>query len=319
MVIAIVQLIFGVIALWKGGDFLVKGAADLAKRFNISELIIGLTLVAFGTSAPELVVNIIAAKKNEADIVFGNILGSNISNVLLILGLTGIILPIKVPKKNIKINAIIVIFSVVILAGLIMGSKIVNNDEIILLLSRSEGGICMLLFTTYLIFVFKQKDNSSNEHNETKVSILIPTGLFLLGSILLPFGGQSLITAIQTLANLLSVPTALLSLFLLAISTSLPELAACLVAAIKHHPELALGNILGSNICNILLILGVSSVINPLTFSTYFRIDLLWVLGSSLILLIIIMLSKEKISSIYSWLLLLGYTLYVSQLMSRFI
>ncbi|MDD5819819.1 MAG: calcium/sodium antiporter [Bacteroidales bacterium] len=259
ILVEILLLIAGLILVVLGADALVDGASSVAKRLGVSEFVIGLVIVGFGTSCPELVVSLTGAFKGNADISVGNVVGSNIFNTLLILGLTAVVAPVAVTSSNSRKDiplALLISFLFVFLA--------VQGDGI----SRFEGILFLLLFIAYIIFSFKSSKASSaqddSEQTRTRglgVSIL----MILLGLAGLIIGGQLFVDNACSLARELGVSDKIIAITLLAGGTSLPELATCIVAAAKHKDQLALGNILGSNVFNILLILGCSAVVTPLS------------------------------------------------------
>lgn len=257
ILVEILLLIAGLILVVLGADALVDGASSVAKRLGVSEFVIGLVIVGFGTSCPELVVSLTGAFKGNADISVGNVVGSNIFNTLLILGLTAVVAPVAVTSSNSRKDiplALLISFLFVFLA--------VQGDGI----SRFEGILFLLIFIAYIIFSFKSSKASAGQEEETKtrglgVSIL----MILLGLAGLIIGGQLFVDNACSLARELGVSDKIIAITLLAGGTSLPELATCIVAAAKHKDQLALGNILGSNVFNILLILGCSAVVTPLS------------------------------------------------------
>eukprot|EP01047_Picozoa_sp_COSAG01_P000742 COSAG01_NODE_14_length_41020_cov_40.702133_34_plen_315_part_00 len=310
----IIFFVIGIASLWVGGDCIVTGASKIAKRFSVPSFIIGLTLLAFGTSAPELVINIIAARKEEANIVFGNILGSNISNLLLILGITGLIWPISTPEKGIKRNAIIALLSVLILLCLIKAEN--------MYLTIVSGSIFLSCFMIYLWIIIKIKTNNKEEDNVEESRLSKEILYFIIGMISLPIGGKLVVESSIFIANILNISSAAISLFALALGTSLPELVTSIQAALKKQSGMAIGNIIGSNIFNIFLVLGISICINPLRFNEILYIDLIWILcGTFAVLSIIFLNSKQKIliSKKIACLLLIAYILYVLHLTNRFL
>ncbi|RAP33628.1 sodium:proton exchanger [Candidatus Marinamargulisbacteria bacterium SCGC AG-410-N11] len=266
--IPIALLVVGFALLWKGGELLVDSASSLASRAKIPPMIIGLTLVSFGTSAPELFVNIIASVQKQSDIILGNIIGSNIANTLLILGLGGLFYPKMLQKVTVKKEIIINILVTLLLIGLMINPfwspfKISHLDSIILILA-------LILFMFYLIKKNKTiQDSDSSPTLDTKKALLF----FSFGCVCLPLGGYWVIESAIELAQLFKISEACISLFAIAIGTSLPELATTIIASLKKKNDLALGNIIGSNIFNILLILGISGLINPIIVNPQLVLD----------------------------------------------
>ena len=288
--------IIGFIALIKGADLLVNGASAIAKKFKISDLVIGLTIVALGTSAPELFVNIFASLNGNADIAIGNILGSNICNILLILGISALIFPLKVTKgtvwKEIPMS---------LLAALLIG--IMANDYLIdkvnfNVLTRTDGISLIAFFIIFLYYTFgiaKNETDTGSVSVEKNFSLLKSGGLILLGLIGLVIGGQWIVNGAIVIANLFGVSQSLIGLTIVAIGTSLPELATSAVAAYKKNADIAVGNIVGSNIFNVFWILGLSSMIKPLPFQPKNNIDIGMTIFATVLLFLWMFVGKKRI------------------------
>ena len=273
MILDIVWLILGLALIVYGADWLVDGASSLARRWGLSEFVIGLTIVGMGTSAPEMVVSVIGAIQGNADVAVGNVIGSNIFNVLLILGITALILPIPVTRENIRRDVPLNLFVTGLLILLGMKLSIFSIGEN--LLSRWDGALFLLLFIAYLVFCFrsgKTEETPSVDAPGRKlwVSLLMVAGG--LGALII--GGRLFVDNATDIARLLGVSDKFIAVTILAGGTSLPELATCVAAAIKKKGQLALGNVIGSNLFNILLILGTSAVITPLSFQDIDWVDL---------------------------------------------
>ena len=273
MILDIVWLILGLALIVYGADWLVDGASSLARRWGLSEFVIGLTIVGMGTSAPEMVVSVIGAIQGNADVAVGNVIGSNIFNVLLILGITALILPIPVTRENIRRDVPLNLFVTGLLILLGMKLSIFSIGEN--LLSRWDGALFLLLFIAYLVFCFrsgKAEETPSVDAPGRKlwVSLLMVAGG--LGALII--GGRLFVDNATDIARLLGVSDKFIAVTILAGGTSLPELATCVAAAIKKKGQLALGNVIGSNLFNILLILGTSAVITPLSFQDIDWVDL---------------------------------------------
>ena len=273
MILDIVWLILGLALIVYGADWLVDGASSLARRWGLSEFVIGLTIVGMGTSAPEMVVSVIGAIQSNADVAVGNVIGSNIFNVLLILGITALILPIPVTRENIRRDVPLNLFVTGLLILLGMKLSIFSIGEN--LLSRWNGALFLLLFIAYLVFCFrsgKTEETPSVDAPGRKlwVSLLMVAGG--LGALII--GGRLFVDNATDIARLLGVSDKFIAVTILAGGTSLPELATCVAAAIKKKGQLALGNVIGSNLFNILLILGTSAVITPLSFQDIDWVDL---------------------------------------------
>ena len=278
----ILLLLVGLGLVVLGADWLVNGASSIARRAGISEFVIGLTIVGFGTSCPELVVSLTGAIEGNSDISVGNVVGSNIFNVLFILGLTAMVLPVGMTDKNRRIDIPITLGVTILLIILgITGSM--SGPGI----SRWEGVLMLLVFSAYLFHCFKS--DSKDEFSETQqatLSITKSIALTLTGLAGLIFGGDLFVDSATALARQIGVSDKFIAVTILAGGTSLPELATSLVAAIKGKEQLALGNILGSNVFNAMLILGLSSVITPLSFASMTIVDIITLVLSAVLLLI---------------------------------
>ena len=286
-------LIFGFLLLVKGADFFVDGSSKIAKKFGISELIIGLTIVAMGTSAPETAVSIAAA-------LIGNVVGSNILNILIILGLSATIRTIKVGKTTIKyeIPFMIAISALLLLLGL---------DGTI---DFKDGIILWLLFIAYLTYlIIMAKKDKQKKEKKSKV-ILWQAILTTLGGLALIIVGSDIsVDAASKIAKYAGLSERFIGLTIVALGTSLPELVTSVTAAFKGNNDIAIGNIVGSNIFNILFVIGTSSLILPITFASTFKIDSLVMIGAAL-LLFICSLRKQKLDRFSGILMLLSYALY---------
>lgn len=277
----ILLLLVGLGLVVLGADWLVNGASSIARRAGISEFVIGLTIVGFGTSCPELVVSLTGAIEGNSDISVGNVVGSNIFNVLFILGLTAMVLPVGMTDKNRRIDIPITLGATILLVILgITGSM--SGPGI----SRWEGVLMLLVFSAYLFYCFKSdsKDEFSDTQQAT-LSITKSIALTLIGLAGLIFGGDLFVDSATALARQIGVSDKFIAVTILAGGTSLPELATSLVAAIKGKEQLALGNILGSNVFNAMLILGLSSVITPLSFASMTIVDIITLVLSAVLLL----------------------------------
>ena len=278
----ILLLLVGLGLVVLGADWLVNGASSIARRAGISEFVIGLTIVGFGTSCPELVVSLTGAIEGNSDISVGNVVGSNIFNVLFILGLTAMVLPVGMTDKNRRIDIPITIGVTILLV--ILGITGSMSGPVI---SRWEGVLMLLVFSAYLFYCFKS--DSKDEFSETQqatLSITKSIALTLTGLAGLIFGGDLFVDSATALARQIGVSDKFIAVTILAGGTSLPELATSLVAAIKGKEQLALGNILGSNVFNAMMILGLSSVITPLSFASMTIVDIITLVLSAVLLLI---------------------------------
>lgn len=280
--INLILLLIGLGLVVLGADWLVNRASSIARRAGISEFVIGLTIVGFGTSCPELVVSLTGAIEGNSDISVGNVVGSNIFNALFILGLTALVLPVGMTDKNRRIDIPITLVVTILLVVLgITGSM---SGPVI---SRWEGVVMLLVFSVYLFYCFKS--DSKDELSETQQAILSfpkAIALTLTGLAGLIFGGDLFVDSATALARQIGVSDKFIAVTILAGGTSLPELATSLTAAIKGKEQLALGNILGSNVFNAMLILGLSSIITPLSFASMTIVDIAALILSSVLLLI---------------------------------
>ena len=280
----IILIIAGIALVVLGADWLVDGASSIARRLGVSDFVIGLTIVGFGTSCPELVVSLTGAIKGLSDVAVGNVIGSNIFNSLLILGLTALISPVAVSLQNKRraIPVMLLVTFVLVFCGMshtILGLG--DSDG----LSRVEGIIFLLLFAGYIFFSFKTDRRETEENGDTPVKgMWAAVGLVLLGLAALVAGGHLGVNYGVELARRLGVSEKFIAITLLAGGTSLPELATCIAAAIKRRDQMALGNILGSNVFNILLILGCSAVVRPVSFAGVDLVDICALAGSAVLI-----------------------------------
>lgn len=284
MLIECLLLIVGLALVVLGADFLVDGASSIAKKFGVSDFVIGLTIVGMGTSAPEMVVSFIGALQGNGDIAIGNVVGSNIFNVFMILGATALILPMDITpmnrKKDIPLNIVItLIFIALGMSRTLFG---IGDD----VLGRMDGAILLVLFAAYIYMCFRFDTANQTESNENE-KVIKPAWaavLIVAGLAGLVFGGRMFVNSATSIAKMLNVSDKLIAITILAGGTSMPELVTCIVAAFKKKGQLALGNILGSNVFNILLILGGSALIHPLSMAGMSYVDLGALLLSSLVI-----------------------------------
>ena len=288
----VLLLIGGLALIVFGADWLVDGASGIARRFGLSEFVIGLTIVGMGTSAPEMVVSFIGAFQGNADIAIGNVVGSNIMNTLLILGVTALILPMAITpsnwKRDIPMNILITVLLIVL--GLEYTLFHIGTNG----LSRWDGGILIALFIGYMILSFKGNKPDEEDSPAKQRSIWMCLLLIVAGIAGLAFGGKLFVNNATELARALGVSDKFIAITILAGGTSMPELATCVVAAAKKKGQLALGNIIGSNVFNILLILGGSALISPLSFEHITYVDLGVLLVSALALLTAGFIGRKK-------------------------
>ena len=283
----ILILLGGLILILLGANWLVDGSSSIAKKAGVSEFVIGLTIVGIGTSMPELVVSCTGAFQGNADIAIGNIIGSNIFNAMLILGITALICPLIITKTNRRVDMPLNLLVTLFLVGMGLKKTIFGVGEDTL--TRIDGAIMLVVFAIYLYFSFRNGKTEGDEEEESEVKLYktpIAIVMVLCGLGALVLGGQYFVNASVELAHIFNVPDKFIAITILAGGTSLPELATCVVAAAKKRSQLALGNIIGSNISNILLILGAASVICPLSFAHITVIDIAAVIASALFLVV---------------------------------
>ena len=304
------MIIAGFAALIFGANWLVDGASALAKKYNVSDLIIGLTIVSFGTSAPELVVNSLASYNGYSDIILGNILGSNNFNLFITLGIAGLIYPMRVQKSTIW-KEIPISFGAALLFYMMANNFFFSDNTAVL---RIDGVVLLLCFVAFLFYVFKEMKAGKEPIEEI---IYIPKSnfkiwsLILLGLAGLIIGGQLVVDNGVKLATLLGISEKIIGLTIIAVGTSLPELLTSVVAALKKNSGIAMGNIIGSNIFNILLILSVSSLIAPIEFHSYFNLDLYILLGGTIFLFLSMFVGKRnRLDRWQSAFLLIFYLVY---------
>jgi cation:H+ antiporter len=302
MILKLVLFILGFIFLVKGADYLVEGASSIAKKYGFSSIMIGLTIVAFGTSLPELLVSALSALSGSPDIAIGNILGSNFANTLLILGATALVIPIVV-KKN-TINKEIPFSLLAVLAvGFLVNDFLIDGDGPSIL-TRIDGLILILFFFVFIYYTFTltkerisvlpklkiSKEEDVKEH-KNYTSILY----MLIGVIGLYFGGQWIVSGAVEIATYFGLSEALIGLTIISVGTSLPELAASLIAAKKGEADMAVGAVVGSNIFNLLWVLGLSAVIFPIAYNPALNIDLYILIAVTIILIPLIYAGKKNV------------------------
>jgi cation:H+ antiporter len=316
MLVPIVLLLTGFAILIKGADFLVSGSSSIAKKFNISNIAIGLTIVAFGTSTPELLVSVTSSLKGFNSAAFGNIVGSNNFNILMILGVAGLIYPLVVQRNTVIYEVPLSIVAVVVLYFLV-NDQILWGGESTNMLSRMDSLILIALFILFMLYVYRTMANSSDmEESNIKVyKTPMAVGLIFLGLSMLIGGGTLVVDNAIIIAQKFNISDKLIGLTILAIGTSLPELATSSVAAFKKNTDIAIGNVIGSNIFNMLFILPITGLIKPLEYNTAINFDM-FVFGSATIVLMIFMftLNTRKLDRWEAFLLFASYFVYTGVL-----
>ena len=293
MFLMTILLLAGLALVVFGADWLVDGASSVARRAGLSEFIIGLTIVGMGTSAPEMVVSVLGALEGNGDIAVGNVVGSNIFNTLLILGLTAVILPIGITatnrKRDIPVN--IAVTLLLVLLGLERTIFGVGTDG----LSRLDGAVLLLLFVVYMFISFRSgKDEKPEPDGQKSQKLWLSILMILCGLAALVIGGNLFVDNATGIASALGISDKFIAVTILAGGTSLPELATCVAAAAKKKGQLALGNIIGSNIFTIMLILGTSAVIAPVSFQSINLIDMGALLVSAIALATSLVVGKKN-------------------------
>ena len=297
----ILLLIVGFAMLVKGADWFVEGAAGIASKFGIPQLVVGLTIVAMGTSAPEAAVSITAALKGTADIAVGNVVGSNILNVLVILGLTGLITSVAVQKSTlfIEIPYMLVVTGVLLVMGMLGNS-----------INLTEGIILWAMFILYLAYLFVLAKKGKAEEEEKEERPLWKLLLFaLIGGVVVVWGSNIAVDSATAIAQIIGLSEKFIGLTIVALGTSLPELVTSVTAAKKGNADIAIGNIVGSNIFNILFVLGTSALIIPITFEASFIVDTIISVAAGVLLWVATIKSK-KLTRPWGIVMLLGYVAY---------
>lgn len=309
-----ILLIIGFFFLIKGADLFVDGAAAIAKKLGIPAVIVGLTIVSLGTSAPELSVSLISALNGNNDITLGNVLGSNIFNTLVVLGGTALVSPIIFKKSTIKRDYIINTAVAILVFLLIFGFRIGDIN----ILSRVDGLILLACCIAYIYILVRaaRKENNKDEEFE-EVNIIKKLLLAALGIVGIILGGNLVVNSATNIAQALGMSEKLVGLTIVAIGTSLPELVTSIVASAKGENEIALGNVLGSNIFNLLLILGASTAISPITVASDLAIDFMFYIGVTLFIGVLIFFTKKeekkltRVEGLIFIALYVGYTAYI--------
>ncbi|MCA6378598.1 MAG: calcium/sodium antiporter [Cytophagales bacterium] len=312
MLIPVLLLLLGFGVLIKGADFLVNGASSVAKKYGISNLAIGLTVVAFGTSMPELIVSLLSALNGKNDASFGNAIGSNNFNLLFILGIAGLIYPLVVQRNTVKYEVPLSLLA----AGLLF--LLVNDSlwggEGAGSLSRIDSIILLAFFAGFIFYIYRTMSRNTDleEGEPIKIySMPLAIGMVTLGLAMLIGGGQLVVTNALEIARAYGLSEKLIGLTILAAGTSLPELATSCVAAYRKNTDIAIGNVVGSNIFNIFFILGITGVVNPMAYNAAMNFDLYVLMGSTVLLLIFMFtLGRRKLDRWEAAILFGGYIVY---------
>lgn len=311
MIIGALAVIIGFVLLIKGADMFVAGASGIASKFGIPQIVIGLTIVAMGTSAPEAAVSITSALNNSADLTIGNVLGSNILNILIILGTTAVITPIAVQKNTVRIEIpfMIVVSVILVLSGF---------DGIISLLDALILCVLFIMYLSYLFYTTKKEKEETEAEEKSKqdaekrkpVTLVM---ILLIGVAAIIFGSKFVVNGATSIAEILGVSERLIGLTVVALGTSLPELVTGITAAKKGCADIAIGNIVGSNIFNILFVIGITSLIIPVPYQQIFTIDSIIMVASEILLLLAVIKSNKvsRAAGIVMLLSYIGYFIYL--------
>ena len=296
----ILLLVVGFTMLVKGADWFVEGTAGIARKFGIPQLVIGLTIVAMGTSAPEAAVSITAALKNNAGISIGNVVGSNILNILIILGISAVIVALAIQESTIKYETPYMIFVTIVL--LVMGY---TGGTV----TRLEGVILWVLFILYLAYLFRLAKNNKEEDTEESRSPLFLLINAIVGGVIIVWGSNITVDSATALAKMIGLSESFIGLTIVALGTSLPELVTSVTAARKGNADIAIGNIVGSNIFNILFVIGTASLITPIPFASNFLIDAIIAILAGVLLWISVFRTK-KLTRPWGIVMLICYAAY---------
>lgn len=315
MILYLILIIIGFVALIYGANWLVNGASSLAKKYNVSDLVIGLTIVAFGTSAPELVVNSVASYDGLSDIVLGNIIGSNNFNLFIILGIASLMYPITVQKSTANVEIPISLFTAAILLVLANDFFLGANT----IISRVDSLIMLVFFAGFLFYIFKQmKTERPEEVGFMPKSNTAIFALIVFGFVGLIVGGKLVVDNAILVAKSLDVSEKIIGLAIIAAGTSLPELLTSVVAAMKKNSDIAIGNVIGSNVFNILLVVPISGLLNPIVYNSNFDIDIYILISGTVFIIGALAFSKtKKITRWHGLILLCFYLIYTSYLVSK--
>lgn len=321
IIISLAMILAGLFMMVFGGNSLVDGAVSIAKKIKISEAIIGLTIVAVGTSVPELVVSILAALQGSADIAIGNVIGSNIANIYLILGITAIITPVLLKKSTRYFDLPVVIFTMLLLLAMV--SDVLLDGHSANMISRVDGIIFLVFATLYIIYsVIHQNFVPDESEKVEKVSPPTRAIIGIIGGIAVLFiGGQMLVNGAVTLAKMAGISEAIIGLTIVAIGTSAPEMVTSIVAARRGNPDIAVGNVVGSCIMNVFVILGISALIVPMKFQDASFVDLLVSISAPIMMLLLVFSFDRKkpkeLTRNDGWVLVLIYLAYLGYLLYK--
>lgn len=315
---AIIYLILGLILILIGANALTDGGAALAKHYKIPPLVIGLTVVAFGTSTPELAVSMSAALNNNADIALGNVIGSNIFNIFMIVGITALIAPIRIGKSTLSREIPFCLLSAIVIFAL--GNDIMLDQADHNLISRADGLVLLAFFAIFLAYTFSIAKSGDLEGSEQLPTMKLGKALIYivigLGALIL--GGQWFVDGASDIARMFGISESVIALTLVAGGTSLPELATSIVAARKNNPDIAIGNVVGSNLFNLFFVLGASASIQPIAVNGINNVDFITHIAACVLLLIFgVFFRKRLINRTEGFILVLCYVIYTAYLISQ--
>ncbi|MDO5555891.1 MAG: calcium/sodium antiporter [Clostridia bacterium] len=295
----VLMIIIGFFLLVIGADVLIKGSTNIAKKFHIPEMLIGLTIVALGTSAPELIITITSANKGATDLIIGNAIGSNLCNSLLILGLMAVIIPVEIDKDAKKIHIPIAFFATLLILS--MGLGMLGSMPSVI--NGRDGTILIIMFIFYFSYpiiieindIVKTYKQEKNSKKNKEIKIMKSILFIIIGIVLLKYGGDFVVDNSSNIAKMFNVPERIIGLTIVAIGTALPELVTSIFAVIKKDTDLAVGNLVGSCVLNLFLILGVGSIITPLDFANEFNQNLVLLTISTFIIWLFNFIGKKNI------------------------
>lgn len=313
-----VLLIGGFYLLIQGAEWLVKGSTSLAKRLHVSDIVIGLTVVAFGTSLPELVVNVIGSISGNSGIVLGNVIGSNIANTFLILGTTAMIAPLIIKHQTVW-REIPFSFLAALIAAVMVGDAVISGHDFSMI-DRVDGIVLLCFFAVFLAYIFGngKVEGHEREDYESGIPIWEMLGFIALGLLGLVLGGKLVVSSAVTIATIFGLSETVIGLTVIAIGTSLPELVTSIVAAYRKSIDIAIGNVVGSNIFNIFLVLGASAVIRPVPLGSVTLLDEIMLVGTGLFLFIGMFVGKRfQLDRWAGFVFVTIYVLYIALLLTR--
>jgi len=323
MLLDLFYFVIGIVLIIAGANYLTEGASALARRFGVSPLVVGLTIVAFGTSTPELIVSLLSALKGNSDIAMGNVVGSNIFNVLVIGGITALVAPITVTRSTVRREIPLVLLASLVLSVMALDRAFAGTGATENILSRSEGIVLLCFFLIFLTYTFAiAKGDPSDPHTAPAPTKHYPLWLlvvFIIGGLGgLVLGGELFVDAASSIARTLGMSEGFIGLTIVAAGTSLPELATSVAAALKKEPEIAVGNIVGSNIFNIFFILGTTATVTPIRIGGVSSLDFLVMSFSAILLYVFAVLFGQRvIKRAEGAVLVLCFVLYTAYLIAQ--